>query len=411
MGVALVVLGLTGTAPAQNPYLPNQGQPGVMPEPIPFNAPTAGLPAHPPGAVGVPAPPQSCPPGEDHGGPPELRGDLPNAWTTDVPTSPPAVYFGTGYLGLKRQRLGHQTAAYFDSASGGVDTGNAPPAGARDILNFHDINPRYDSGVLFTLGYHWDTSAVELSGFYLGQSSSSKLVVFPGSLDAPFNVNGALLNAPLGFEGDNGLWLQADIMRIRLQQSLASGEANYRWWLGTDSNFSWTLGVRYLNIYERFSFFTGDDDLEFPMANGLPDPTRQATYSTTVKNQIVAPQVGCEWNVALNCWLAYSMTAKAAAGPNFLEVDTLLKRGDGLVGFAGHRANTIFSEVFEFGFFLDFSLMENCRLRAGYDLLWAADVADSTGQLDYNLAQPNGRRHDHGSILYGGPLVELSLLF
>jgi hypothetical protein len=45
------------------------------------------------------------------------------------------------------------------------------------------------------------------------------------------------------------MWTNADLVRIRLQTALASAELNYRWWLGSSSNFSWTVGVRYLNVY------------------------------------------------------------------------------------------------------------------------------------------------------------------
>ena len=100
-----------------------------------------------------------------------------------------------------------------------------------------------------------------------------------------------------------------------------------------------------------------------------------------------------------------------AVGVNFVDVDTLLQRGDGFVGFRGHRSDTIFSHLYEGGAYLNVRLMDNCRLRAGYNLVWAVDVADATGQLDFNLANPAGRTNNHSSILYYGPSVELSILF
>jgi hypothetical protein len=81
------------------------------------------------------------------------------------------------------------------------------------------------------------------------------------------------------------------------------------------------------------------------------------------------------------------------------------------VGFKRQRNDTIFSMLYETGFFLNLHLMDNARLRAGYNLLWAVDVADATGQLDFNLANPDGRTNHHNSILYYGPSVELSILF
>jgi len=336
---------------------------------------------------------------------------MPNAWAEDVPTDPAAVYFSVGYLGYQRQRLGHTPAAFLDLASGGVDTGNPPPVDSREVLNFHDINPRFSSGPRVMIGYHCGTSAIEASGFYVGQSSSSKQIEAPGSLDVPFSGGGNPFIFPIGFEGDNGMWLQDDVVRIRLQTALGSGEVNYRWWLGSSSNFSWTLGIRYLDIYERFGLYAGDDDLTVLDTLGRPDPTRQALYQVTSQNRILAPQLGLEYNQALNCSLAFSIMAKGAWGANFLDVDTLLKRGDGFVGFTGHREDTIFSHLYELGFYGDFSLRENMRLRAGYNLMWVVDVATATGQFDYNLLNHNGRERDHGSIFYHGPMAELHILF
>jgi hypothetical protein len=423
LGVALVAIGLGGTASAQNPNLPGPGQPTVMPEPIPFNTPLAGLPgggagpvaAGMPGggagpmAAGMPGPMTG--PGTPEECSLEQRGDLPNAWTEDVPGPAPAVYTGFGWVGFTRQRPGHDQAAVFDFGNGGAHNGNTAPPGSREVLNFHDIQTRMDSGGDFLLGYHWDTSAIEARGFYVGQSDSAKSLPLIGALTAPFNVNGNFFSFPLGFEGVNGLWKQADLMILRLQTSLGSGEINYRWWLGADSNFSWMIGVRYLDLYERFSFYTGDEDITVKDVNGHPDPTREATYFATAHNRLVVPQLGLEWNKAVNCWLAFSLMAKGAIGPNFLQTDVLLKRGDGFIGFSGERNFTTTSELLELGLYTDLSLRENIRLRAGYNFLWALDIAEGTSQLDYNLANHFGTGNKRGSALYQGPAVELHILF
>jgi hypothetical protein len=314
-------------------------------------------------------------------------------------------------MALMREKMSHGPVAVFDTASNGIDTGVPPPSNAPQVADFHDINPRWNNGVRCTIGYHYDTNAVELSGFYLSQSNSTKLYANPGRLDTFFNVNGDVNSFPNGFGGNNLLWLQADQIQTRLQTAIGSAEVNYRWWLGHDSNFSWSLGLRYLDLYERFSLYTGDDDLTQRDVNGNPNPILQATYIATAHNRLVAPQLGLEWNKAICCWLAFTCTAKGAWGANFLDVDTDLKRGDAFVGLNGHRSDTIFSHMYEAGFFLDFYLMENARLRAGYDLMWAVDVAEAVRQLDFNLANQNGTGSDHASIFYHGPVVEIHLLF
>jgi hypothetical protein len=340
----------------------------------------------------------------------DLPSNLPNAWGPDENCGPAACYAYLGWMGLMRQHMGHGVAAVLDTASGGVDTGNLPPPNAPPFARFNDVDPRFDYGVRGTIGYHCGTNAFEVSGFYLTQNSSAKVYQAPGMLDSFFNINGNFTAFPVGFEGNNGMWLQDDVVRLRLQQAMGSGEANYRWWLGPDSDFSWSVGVRYLDLYERLSFFAGDDDLTV-LVNGRPDPLLQATYTTTAHNHILAPQLGLEWNKAINCWLAFTATAKGAWGANFLNIGTRLQRGDGFLGFDTQRNDTVFSHLYEIGLNLDFRLAERVRLRAGYMALWVVDVATAVNQLDFNLANKTGRENNDGSIFYHGPMLELQVMF
>jgi hypothetical protein len=403
LGTVVLAVGVAvSPATAQAPY--GQGGQPLMPEPVPLSCAPQG-PALPQAALPSPG----GGPGGDS--PTSLRSDLPNAWSEDIPTDPPAVYFGIGYLAMQRSRLEHAPTAFLDTISGGVDTGLPPQPGAPAVGDFHDIDPRFQSGVKVTLGYHCDTHAWEASGFYLFQSTSTRLYANPGSLNAPFNVNGSFSNFPVGFEGDNGMWLQADQIATRLQTALGSAELNYRWWLGTDSNFSYSLGVRYFDVYDKFSYYTGDDDLTVRDVNGNPNPLLQATYSATAHNHIAAPQLGIEWNKAACTWLAFSVVAKGAWGADFYDIDTHLRRGDGFEGFHGRHSETQFAHAYEVGAFFDFHIMDNMRLRAGYNLLWLINIAEGAEVFDFNLANQQGTNNTHGDMFFHGPSVELNILF
>jgi hypothetical protein len=399
--VALIAIGLAaGPAAAQVPHWPGAGSAPTMPEPMPcYDGPPVAMP----GPVIGPVP-------EGAQSPVSLRGDLPNAWSDEKPYDPPTWYGSIGYMALQRQRLGSRPAALVDVTSNGIDTGNPPTQRAFQLSNFSDIDPRLMNGGQATIGYHWDRYALEASGFYLAQSSASRTVALPGSLNNYFNVNGDFTSFPLGFEGDNGMWLQDDIVRISLKESLASGEASFRWWLGDDSNFSWSIGPRFLQVYERFGYYVGDDDLTVLNVIGQPDPTRQATYTSTANNRIVAAQLGLEWNKPICSWMAFTLCAKGAWGLNFVEIDTLLQRGDGFVGFNQQHNNTVFSHLYEVGVFFDFALLERVRLRAGYDMLWALRVAEASSQVNFNLAD-QADHNTSGSIFYGGPVVEFHVIF
>lgn len=391
---AIVAWGLAAVpAAAQMAALPGGAS---MPEPLPV---AQASPACLAGAgMGAPA----CGQGGDSCL--ALPSDLPNAWSKPEPCSPPACYMSIGYTALQRQRLGHRPVAILDPGS--VDTGDFPPLGSPAALDFEDLNPRFNHGIQAMIGYHWDSKAIEVGGFYLSQNSSSKQIEAPGRLDLPF------IGTPVGFEGDNGMFLQDDVVKLRLQTALGSGEVNFRCWVGHDTGFSCSLGVRYLDVYERFGIYAGDDDLTVLDAAGNPDPTRQATYSVTTHNRLVAPQLGVEWNRLLcDCW-GLTFQAKGAWGVNFLDVDTALKRGDAFPGPSGHRSDEIFSHLYEAGFYLDYQVCERARLRAGYHLLWVVDVAEAVDQVDFHLANTTGGNVDnHGSIFYHGPVVELHFLF
>ena len=64
--------------------------------------------------------------------------------------------------------------------------------------------------------------AVEVSGFYIPYQGTTRTIADPGKLDLNF------INPPVGFEGDNGLWLQADVVRVQELFSLINGEVNFR---------------------------------------------------------------------------------------------------------------------------------------------------------------------------------------
>jgi hypothetical protein len=396
IAVALVAFGLVPGAWAQDPPVPFPGGPVPMADPLPC----------------YPAMSSSVPPGlPPLNTPNSLPADTPNAWCPDEPDCAAACYFYSGWMGLMRQKPKNTPVAVLDTASGGIDTGNVPPPTSPLAADFHDINPRMNDGSRVTLGYHWGTHAIEASGYYLSQNDSAKVYEAPGLLSTFFNTNGVVQNFPNGFGGDNIMWLQADVIRTFLRTAIGNGEVNYRWWLGPDSTFSWLIGVRYLDLYERLGIYVGDDDLTVRDINGNPDPALQATYTVTAHNRILGPQLGFEWSKACCTWMAMTCNVKGAWGVNFLDVTTSLRRGDGFEGFTGGRSEEIFSHLYEAGFFLDFRLMENARLRAGYQLLWAVQVAEASRQVDFNLGNPNGAVNNNGDIFYHGPVVEFQLLF
>src|SRR5205823_2282783 len=142
-----------------------------------------------------------------------------------------------------------------------------------------------------------------------------------GRLDVPFTPTFPTVPY-IGFEGNHGIFLQTDVVRTTVFTQVANAELNYRLWNSGITGFECLLGLRYAQVRDGLSIYAGDDDIAFHDVNGRPDPKREATYMTDVKNRIIAAQVGAEYQAALPGkylqWISLGGTAKAAVGGNFL---------------------------------------------------------------------------------------------
>jgi hypothetical protein len=398
MGVALavVVVGQPNAARAQNPPA-GQGPPQ---EPVPCAPSSLG------GLMPGPLTPNMAPPGP--GQDLSISANSPGAFSCDDWCRPSECYVSVGAIALQRQNLGHGIVAFKDPGNG-TDTGIRPIRNAdlnNSALSFNDLHQHFDWGVSGMIGYAVDDCAIELSGFFIPRSTASRTVDNPGRLDLNF------INPPLGFEGDNGLWLQADRVRLSDAIQLTNAELNFRYANKAIASIEPLIGVRYFDLLEQLSIFTGDDDLTVLDINGNPNPVNQATYRVTSHSHIIAPQLGFELTYPIcNRCVAFVAHAKGAWGANFWEKNTLLVRGDGLVGINDHTAHTQFTHLYDLGFYLDFYLLERMRIRAGYNLLWIVNVPEAKSQINFDLNNVNGTRADHGSIFFSGPQIEMQFLF
>lgn len=400
---AALILGCLGSlAPVHAQYLPTaSGQPASEPIPYRISGAPAAPPA-PPGGMGMGGAPM--PGAADLSLPSYIRN------ASDPPYAPDhGFYTYIGALGLQRKRMGHGVIAVQDPNN--VDSG-IPPA-PRPILpveqTFNYVNPSLTWGVAATIGCYFEGSALEFSGFFLPESRSLYETLDPGRIDVLF------FNPPVGFQGNNGLWLQADRLRTTLLTQLANGEANFRLWMDDNEMLvTWPeliIGLRYFDSQETLEIFTDDEGASFVDRNGNPDPRRQATYSVRAHNRLIAPQLGFLWRhdlfMCLNCYFG----VKGAWGVNFSEVDVKLQRGDGLIGFDTSRSHTMFSQLYEIGVGLEFRPWECVRIRGGYSMLWLLQAPEAVGQVNFDLTATKGRRKDNGNTFYGGPLVDLQLQF
>jgi hypothetical protein len=385
-----VPAGGSGTLPEPTP---TEGS-GALPEPVPF-ATQAG--------PGMDAPPAFPGVTTDAAGgfcPPPLSDTSPGAFSEKKFEEEHAWFFNIGTIGYERQRLPSGVLAAFDVQN--LDTGVPTPAGPAQQLS--NIHTPMNFGVSGTVGFLHGCNTIELTGFYLSQYTRSVSTTRPGQIDLPF------ANPPLGFEGDNGLWLQADRSTTTFSSTFGDAELNYRY---TNSGIKETeliVGVRYMDLHESLSTYTDDDGIAFPLTNGQPDPTRTALYSIDAHNRIVAPQLGFEWNHPVVPWMSLGFAGKAALGANFVEQHTSLYRGDGFVGFNTTRNDTQFSHTYELNAFVDFHILERARLHLGYNAMWLVNVADVGQQYNFNL-QNTSPGNGGSSIFFHGPVAQLEFLF
>jgi hypothetical protein len=371
-----------------------------VPEPLPLGCPPPARPEF------GPLNPQQAPPGPP--GDLGIPASVPGAFMECPPALEEGCYVNIGGMLLKRQKMHHLNIAVIDRANTtNLDTGETPLL-ARDqipVQTAADVDPAMAGGVRGTIGYQFGNEAIEFTGYWIPDNSASTDFFFPGRIDQFFT------NAPIGFEGDNGLWLQADHVRTTLRSSLANAELNYRWWNSALTGGEAIFGIRYLDQRERLSIFTDDDGLTVLDVNGNPDPTRQATYSIDAHNHILAPQLGLEYHNALCSWLGLTLSAKGAWGVNWVDSRAKLIRGDNFQGFDLTRHDSLFSQVYEGGAFFDIYVFERMRVRAGYNLLWLVDIAEAVREVNFDLANQLNGKLQTGSVFYHGPVIELQFLF
>jgi hypothetical protein len=376
-----------------------------------------GPPMYQPTFAGDPTPmpePQFCPPGGPGSGGAEKPSPLslpndgsPNAWDCPEPAgcNGPGWYVNLGYTGLMRQSFGGGPLVVRDPGvnlpgiPSNVDSGNLPPPGSPQLLGLNDLSPVLMNGVRATVAYREGCDAFEITGFYIFQTDSNTMALATGQLDLPF----AFFPTPLGFQGDNGLWLQADKVFATLSTSIGSAEANYRHSCYPGCEF--ILGVRYLNLREDFSLTTDDSSTVAPI-----NPTQIATVISKTRNQIIAPQLGLEFEKPLLSCLTVGITAKGAWGVNILEQENQLVRADGFVGPSSHHTTNIFSHIYDLSAWGTLLITDQFRIRAGYQALWVVHVPEAAQNISFALGQPDAF-HNTSSILYHGPMIEFQFSF
>ena len=409
-----------------------------MPQPIPTD-PSTAPPPYDPNLVPGPISPLAAPMG-----PPDalsLPYDHTSAFQTENYVQENGVYLNIGPMALQRNHLGAGDIAVINAASQGKGPPSFPnpfapaQAGTTDALQFNDISPALSMGIRGTVGYLWHDQAIEFTSFYIWQNNVSAAANQPGALDTLF------YNPPLTFLGQ-GLFRLTDTVQLTQGSNLFNAEVNYRRWNSAFANgFDLIFGARYIGQNDYLAILSQGTA---PILNsfGLPPGRDAAVYQVMCHNNIVAPQLGAEYNLRVFNWLTLSGMGKGAWGVNYLTSDVSLTRQDGLVGFNSLRHATVFGQIYELGAFADINILEKLRLRLGYTATSLLGVATAVDQVGFNMrgaaarqgfglagvesalqsgnmntinnAQApiqHGNVNNNGSLLYFGPQIELQFFF
>lgn len=380
-------------------YLPTGPSRAPISEPIPLG-PSGGQIAPP--AFG---------PGPMSGGDQDGAEDLslspriPSAFMEDPSLFEETWYGSVGARALKRQSPRSLSTAYLNATN--TDLVATPNFSTLPMLqNFNQLQPPVAWGPLVTLGYIYNNHMFEFTGFYIPQNSTTQIASVPGQVSSPFgSIPAPGGYAPVGFQGNNGLWLNADSVTTTLNNAIGNVEFNYRRASNALKDVEFLFGIRYFDILENMVVSTSDDGVVFPA-----NPTLQANYNARTHNSLLGLQLGYEHNMKVLQHLGIGSFAKGSAGVNWWDADVSLVRGDGLIGFQGGQSGATFASVIEIALYADLLLLERCRMRAGYNVLWAIGVAEASTQFNYDLRDTNGSR-EIGTTFYSGPSLEFQFLF
>ena len=381
--------------PGGFPGGPGMGGPGGFPGGPGMGGPGMG------GMVSGPISPYAAP-----AGPPDplsLPADSPGAFIEEGYDIEKAVFFHVGAMGLQMQKVPSNYLSY--TGPGPTDSGLPPTLGATANANYNSISPSMNWGVMATLGCLVDNQSFELTGYYLPQNTSESNIVSPGSLNVPFT------NMPIGFEGNNGLGAQADI--INIQQSIALGnlEANYRQTGWALREFELILGVRYFNFTGGTNMYVSDDGATFiSQSTGQSDPALAANYLTQAFNNMVGPQIGFEYGTAIWRGISFTSEWKTAFMANFIERNMSFNRADGYNAFSIGKSTTNYAQLFSMNFNLEWNVLERMKIRGGYNMLWLCGVAQSSDLIDFNIGNPTINTQLR-SAFFQGPTIEFHFLF
>lgn len=291
---------------------------------------------------------------------------------------------------LAEERAGQNGGALLQRlTTGSLDAGHEP--GLRIALLF-PCTARTGLEVAYFGLHDWSDSAA--------LSNSDPEALSPNRLFSP-GLNGSDANAAFDV---------IERIQVRLSSDLHSFEVNLRHRLGNDAT-TLLAGIRYLSFDEDLRIAAGGQSIEGEPAS---DRTR-----VKARNHLLGVQGGAGHHLAWQPW-RLDLAAKAGlfANVNSQEIDQagIAEDGSDRIDLEGDEVSL--AGVVDAGIGLRLLLLENVCLRAGYQLLVVAGLAEAPDQLALlgdaaHFSAPvrdssAGTSHD-GTVIFHGPHVGLDI--
>ncbi|MEK7867032.1 MAG: hypothetical protein AAB434_10145 [Planctomycetota bacterium] len=306
-------------------------------------------------------------------------------------------------IGLKRSTPEDRVLAT-EQAAGGL-----PPSAT--VLDATDFGQEFEYGGRLALGYRMShTMSLELAAYGTTPSEQNKSRNGADTLDTPFAVNGITNNLalPVGFQGASD-FQRNEFVEVGFDSSTWSVETNmWNELCAPHSSICARVGggLRFIELDEDLDYFVDDavagagDDSSFTVDNML-------------KNRLFGLQVGGGVWAHPTHTLAIGVEAKVGAYANWMERDSNLVRGDGLVGVDEEGSAIGFATVFEVSAETRWDITPNIGLVAGYRFVQVNGAALATENLQFNLSDTGEYQdiRDDGSVYWHGPFVGAEVRF
>ncbi len=313
---------------------------------------------------------------------------------------------------LRLEALGLKRSSPEDRVLATDSVGAAGPGNT--VLDATDFGQEYEFGGRLVMGLRMSPCwTIELSAFGTAPSEQNKSRrddVAPDTLDTPFAVRGDTgdLLLPTGFEGGSE-FQQNEFVEVGFDSMLWSVEVGA--WKDLRQPHSTVSarfggGLRWFELDEDLDYFVDDalagagDDSSFTLDNNL-------------KNHLIGVQVGGGVWMHPAPSLAAGVEAKVGAYANWMERDSNLVRGDGLVGIEERGDALGFATVFEVSAETRWDVTPRIGLVAGYRFVLVNGAALGTENLQFNLSDPGEYQdiRDDGSVYWHGPFVGAEFRF